>query len=381
MGPARLEMAHRSSNGPMVLTLCGDHHAMGRQHGEQVRAHRERIHEAVRARLAEADGHPRKDAHFQTLVRETRRVLQQYSSASAAFVRGQAEALDLEPDVLLRYALVSYVRDDLLTRAAHGAEACTTWAATGSATADGQAILAKNRDYGPEHLPLQTVSFIQPSDGYGYVSVGSAASPAVYCGGINEAGLAVADTHVTSRSIGPGLPDFVLMMEVLEHKRTVRGAVDYIRSVPRLGRNNLVLADAQGETAVFESGHTAFALFSTRRGALVNTNHRISPLLRKDVVDLEPPKVRGNSLRRYERVSKALEANDGAIDVDFAQDLMASHDPPLGSVCRHPLEGCESQTIAGCIFVPAERTLLFCHGLPCQGTYQTFDLNKGGDER
>lgn len=372
-------MAPRSTDGPTVLTLSGDHRAMGRQHGEQVRAHRDRIHEAVRARLAEVDEQPHNDVRFQSLVRQARRVMREQSPASAAFVHGQAEALDLEPEVLLRYALVSYLRDDLLTRAGAGEEACTTWAATGSATADGQAILAKNRDYRAEHLPLQTVSFIRPSAGYRYVSVGSAGSPAVYCAGINEVGLAVADTHVTSRSIGPGLPDFALMMEVLEHRQTVHGAVDYLRSVPRLGRNNLVMADAQGEVAVFESGHSAWAVFNTREGVLVNTNHRISPLLQRDVVDLDPPATRGNSLRRYERVSEALEARHGSIDVDYVRDLMASHEPPLGSICRHPMEGCESQTIASCIFLPAERTMLFCHGLPCQGTYEPFQPTQGGD--
>jgi len=375
-----MEIEHRPNEGPTLLTLGGDHRAMGRQHGEQVRRHRDAIRQAIHARLAEVDDHPQNGCRFRALERKTRQAVLSHSPATAAFVRGQADALALEPEVLLRYALVSYLRDDLLTRGTAGEEACTTWAATGCATVNGQPIMAKNRDYRAEHLPLQTVSLVQPSDGYRYISVGSAGSPAVYCAGLNEAGLAVADTHVTSRGIGPGLPDFALMMEVLEHQRTVQGAVDYLRAVPRLGRNNLILADAQGEAAVFESGHTAWALFSTREGMLVNTNHRISPLLRRDVVDLDPPAVRGNSLRRYERVSEALKAARGGIDVDFAYGLMARHDPPLGSVCRHPMEGCESQTIASCVFVPVDRVAYFCHGLPCQGTYQAFQPTKGGDE-
>jgi len=373
-------MERRSNDGPILLNLGGDHRAMGRQHGDQVREHQDAIREAIHARLAEVDEHPENDRRFQVLERETRRALLTHSPACAAFARGQAEALGLDPDVLLRYTLVSYLRDALLTRGAGGTQGCTTWAATPSATVDGRAILAKNRDYRAEHLPLQTVSLVQPSAGYRYMSVGSAGSPAVYCAGINEAGLAVADTHVTSRSIGPGLPDFALMMEVLEHRGTVSDALDYLRAVPRLGRNNLILADTRGEAAVFESGHGAYAVFSTSEDVLVNTNHRISPLLQRDVVDLDPPAVKGNSFHRYKRVSGALGEAFGSVDVGFAQALMTSHDPPLGSLCRHPMEGSKSQTIGSCIFVPAHRVMLFCHGLPCQGTYEAFQLSKGGDE-
>lgn len=369
---------NRTRDGPIKLTLQGDHYTMGRQHGAQVKALRPLIDEAIRARLDEIDRHG-SDARFETLVLETREALMAHCPAVVDLIRGQAESLDYAFEHLLRYDLVSYLRDDLLTRETAGAEACTTSASTGSATVDGLPILVKNRDYRLEHLPLQTVSTTEPVAGYRYVCVGSAGSPGVYCGGINEAGLAVADTHVSSTQIGAGLPDYALMMQLLEHQDTVSSAVDYLRSVPRLGRNHLILADAAGEVAVFESGHRSYGLFSTRDGTLVNTNHPVSPHLRRHFVDLSPPAVKGNTFRRYDKVWEALEAAHGKIDVAFAQGLMATHDGPLASVCRHPMEGCDSATISASIFLPADRTMLFCHGLPCQGTYESFVSRKGGD--
>lgn len=371
---------NRSTDGPIKLTLQGDHTAMGRQHGAQVKALRPLIDEAIKARLDEIDRHG-PDARFETLVLETQEALMTHCPAVIAFIRGQAESLGYEFEHLLRYDLVSYLQDDLLTREAARLEGCTTWAATGSATADGLPILAKNRDYRLEHLPLQIVSCIEPTAGYRYVCAGSAGSPGVYCGGINEAGLAIADTHVSSSQMGPGLPDYTLMMHVLENHDAVSSAVDYLRSVPRLGRNHMILADAQGEVAVFESGHGAYDLFSTRDGWLVNTNHPVGAHLRRHFVDLSPPAVKGNTFRRYERVSEALGAAYGEIDVAFAQRLMATHDGPLASVCRHPMEGCDSATIAACIFRPTDGTMLFCHGLPCQGTYESFSLLKEGESR
>lgn len=365
--------------GPKRLSLRGDHFTMGRQHGEQVKALSPLIDEAIEERLKEVEGRGY-DPLFESLVSETREALLTHSPATADLIRGQADALGYEFATLLRYDLASYLRDDYLTRDVVEDEECTTWAATGSATADGQAMMAKNRDSSAAHLRLQTVSIMAPARGHSYVCVGSAGSPAVYCGGINDAGLAVADTHVTSTGIGPGLPDFAMMMHILETFSTVSSAVDYLASVPRLGRNNLILADAQGEVAVFESGHRSSALYRTMDGSLVSTNHRVS-MLQTHFVDLSPAPLRGNTFRRYEKVTAALAEGHGAVDVEFAQALMATHDGPLASVCRHPREDFESATVAGCIFLPAERRMLFCHGLPCQGTYDSFPSSKGGHNR
>jgi isopenicillin-N N-acyltransferase-like protein len=356
-----------------TFTLQGDHYTMGWQHGSQVRRLRPLIAEAIEARFSqiEQDG---PDASFEALLRETHELLQEIDVPLLAMIQGQAEALEFEFNVLLRYDLVTYLRDDLITRKPPGSESCTTWAATGSATAEGQPILVKNRDYRLEHLPLQIVVHAIPDSGYRYVCSGSAGSPGVFCGGINQAGLAIADTHVCSTDIGPGLPDYALMMHILEAHDSVSSAVDYLRSVPRLGRNNLILADVRNHLAVFEIGHRSYGLFKTHDGALVNTNHFVSAELRDCFVDTHPPQTRGNSFQRCKKVSNELSAVWGQIDVPFAQRLMATHDGPLASICRHPIAGSDSATISTSIFLPAQRTMLFCYGLPCQGHYDGYAL-------
>jgi hypothetical protein len=210
-----------------------------------------------------------------------------------------------------------------------------------------------------------------PEAGYRYVCSGSAGSPGVFCAGINQAGLAVADTHVCSTDLGLGLPDYALMMHILEAHDSVSSALDYLRSVLRQGRNNLILADAQGHLAVFEIGNRNYGLFETHDGTLVSTNHFVSPELRDCFVDTNPPPKRGNSVHRYERVTRELADTLGQIDVPFAQRLMASHDTPI---CRHAVAGKDSATNSTSIFLPARRTMLFCHGLPCQGQYDEFVL-------
>lgn len=346
---------------------------MGRQHGFQVRGLRPLIVEAIEARFRQIEQYG-PDARFEALLRETHELLQDIDAPLLDMIRGQAEALDFEFDTLLRYDLVTYLLDYLVTRKPPSSEGCTTWAATGSATGGGQPILVKNRDNRLERLPLQIVIHATPEAGYRYVCSGSAGSSGVFCAGINQAGLAVADTHVCSTDLGPGLPDYSLMMHILEAHDSVSSALDYLRSVPRQGRNNLILADAQGHLAVFEIGHRRYGLFETHDGTLVNTNHFVSPELRDCFVDTSPPPKRGNSFHRYERVTRELDAAFGQIDAPFAQRLMASHDGPLASICRHAVAGKDSATISTSIFLPVQRTMLFCHGLPCQGQYDEFML-------
>ncbi|HUW12106.1 MAG TPA: hypothetical protein VM537_20430 [Anaerolineae bacterium] len=93
-------------------------------------------------------------------------------------------------------------------------------------------------------------------------------------------------------------------------------------------------------------------------------------------MDTTPPLKRGNSLHRYERVTRELNAASGHIDVPFARRLMATHGDPLTSICRHQLEDIDSATISASIFLPMRRMMLFCHGLPCQGQYVDFALWK-----
>ncbi len=363
-----------------TLTLQGDHHSMGRQHGRQVQKLRPQIAEAITARFQQIEQDD-PDAHFEALVHSTKEVIQETDSTLLAMVRGQAEALEFDFETLLRYGLVAYLRDDLVIRRVQGNEGCTTWATTGSATVDGHPILVKNRDYRLEQLPLQIVVRAEPEPGYPYLYVSSAGSPGVFSAGINQAGLAIADTHVYSSDLGPGLPDYALMMHILEVHDSVSSAIDYLRVVPRLGRNNLILADADGHLALFESGSSRYGLFEVSDGMLVNTNHFVSPEMRDCYVEIDPPEARGRTFRRYEEVTARLSAAHGQIDVPFAQQLMATHNGPLASICCHPEANSYMTTLSASIFLPAQRRLLFCHGLPCQGHYDQFPLGVEGRKR
>jgi hypothetical protein len=66
-----------------------------------------------------------------------------------------------------------------------------------------------------------------------------------------------------------------IAVHILEEHDTVRSALDYLNSVPRTGRNNLILADAGGDpssrasgqsVAVMELGYHHLAVVKARNG-------------------------------------------------------------------------------------------------------------------
>ncbi len=372
-------MNNPNPSAAQVIFLSGDHYQMGQQHGLQVAWLRRYIIEAIEARLAQIE-RDNPDAAFEALVEETRQVLRTADPATIDFIRGQADSLELEFDWLLHYNLVNFLRDALTTRRPSEANGgsigeCTTWAARSPATADGLPLLVKNRDYHLEHLPLQVVARAEPRNGYRYIYVTSAGNPGVFVAGLNEAGLAVADTHVPCPDVGPGMPTFALSMHILEEHRTVTSALNYLQLMPRLGRNNLILADAEGQMAVFENAHSRSSVLEAENSFVLATNHFNSLALQDCFVDTEPPSLRGNTFHRYQTVKEALTTTLGQVDLDFAKQLMASHAGSLASICRHPVPEANSSTISTIILLPVQRQIHFCHGQPCQAEYRVFDFS------
>ncbi len=351
---------------PLSLSLQGDHRDMGWQHGQQVLPLRGRVIEAMDARLRALG---RREGEEATL-RELEGAWQTIAPSTLAMLRGMAEALTLPFSRLFEYAVAAYLDD--LRRGAVSSEGCTVWAASGSATRDGSPILTKNRDYATTHLPLQALAYAVRRQGYRYVYVTSAGSPGVFSSGMNERGLAVADTHVPSRDIGPGLARYTLMMDLLEQQAGVESALAYLREAPQMGSGNLVLADAEGGLAICENGYHRHGLIRPVEDALVATNHFASAELRGAYVEGRGG-AHADSLARQEAVRAVLQAAHGGLDVEHAKALMARHAGQGPAICRHPAAE-ESGTISSVIYLPAERSFLFCHGFPCQGVYTSHSL-------
>lgn len=343
------------------LEVAGSHYEMGRAHARQVRALRPLILKAVAARQAELeplawDEGPR--------LRELAEFMAEHGRPTWEMMGGIADGLGLEWPLMQRYTFSSYLLDVHRTTSVLY-EGCTTFAASAPTTRDGAPLLAKNRDYRRDHIGLQTLTRARPGAGYRCVHLGSAGSPGVFSSGMNERGLAVADTHVVSRDLGPGLPRYALMLHLLERCPDVPAALDYLQSVTHMGGGTMVLADAEDRLAVCESGHGSSGYVVRDGGALVSTNHFTTPELRDQWFDLEPPELRGNSQTRRAYVEQALARAAGQVDAIWAQALLADHQDGLECLCRHERAESKAATILGVVFLPRSKQLRVGAGNPC----------------
>lgn len=373
-----------------TLQLNGPPYVIGWQHGQQVADRRARVAAVIDARLAELS---RLEADQPAALQPAVDALEALDAPLLEQLHGLAEGLAVDYDRLLRYTLSSYLKDRQRTQAidaqqAAPGEGCTTWAATAPVARAGLTVLAKNRDYLLDHILLQVVAHVQPAGGYRYTCIGSAGSPMVFSSGINEQGLVVADTHVLSRDLGPGVPRVSLMREILERHATTASALVYLHSVQHMGGGTLLLADRAGHLALCESGHRESGFVEALNGALASANHFVTEPLAMQWIEDEPELLVGNSAARRERVLAGLAGSVGQVDEAWAQALMAAHGSPLDAICRHALvldgespgPALDTSTISAAVFLPnglAGRDrpgLLLAAGQPCEAEWVEIEV-------
>jgi isopenicillin-N N-acyltransferase like protein len=146
------------------------------------------------------------------------------------------------------------------------AAACTGFAASGPATADGHTLLARNFDF--EADPLfdreKIVAYVVPAHGIPYLTVTFAGLTGV-TSGFNREGIGIA-VHAWSGgpTQGAGEPATLVAADVLERAATMAEAIRLIGAAPVFVSDIYLLADGKtGEVAAVEKTPRAFAV---RRG-------------------------------------------------------------------------------------------------------------------
>lgn len=350
-----------------VLYLQGDHYQMGLQHGKQVSDLRPLILASIGTRL---EGLARTGGLDTAALADVEHAWRENARTTMDMLKGIAEKLALPFEQLFQYTAASFLEDRLLGKTHR--DGCTVWAAARAATQDGAPMLVKNRDYFEGHIPMRAIAYAAPRHGYRYLYATSAGSPGVFSSGMNEHGLTVADTHVPSRDLGPGVARFSLMMELLEHHTNVPDALAFLRATTGMGAGNLILADAPGNLAVCENGFRQSGFIDAPDDYVVATNHFVTSVMREQ--NVLPNHTRPSYDETHNRQATArtlLQHARGALDLQEAKRLASFHGAT--ALCRHRPQN-DSDTISAAIYLPARRQLHFCNGWPCQGSYETYRL-------
>lgn len=340
----------------LSLTLSGTPREMGEQHAAQVAHVRDRIRVALEAFLGGVD---LSDPTVRRTVEVAGRYLDSHAPRTWETYRATSRGLDFDWMQMQAYALRSYLA------AVSAPEGCTVLADGRGAGHGTGPVLAKTRDYHVEHGGIQVLVHARPTNGPGYLFLGSAGSPGVFSSGINEHGLAVADTHVPSHDLGVGLPRYALMQALLERCADVDAGVAFLEDVTHMGGGTLALVDAGGDVAVCESTHRGPRIRRPPKRWAVSTNHFVASELAADWS--------GSAAERestHGRAAHASAALDGltVTTTEEATRLLAGH-AGEASLCRHGGEGDHSTTILGVVFRPADRSALVAVGNPCRSSW------------
>jgi isopenicillin-N N-acyltransferase like protein len=220
--------------------------------------------------------------------------------------------------------------------------ACTLWAAAGTAAKGGGTLVAKNRDWAPDHR--QELAILRPEQGYRALvlkAIGGA-EPGIKAG-VNEKGLVI--VSATAGQVTAGWRKAVRQKkELMRHLLTTCAGVDeLLMKLDLLRRPVFYLAGDRNEIALIEVAPDGRrSLRRLEAGTLHHTNHYCA----LDGPDLQR-KPDAGSTRRYDRMAALLK--DPAAPFTLEDFIRFSEDPvggPDASIWRTGSGPARKRTLA-----------------------------------
>jgi hypothetical protein len=327
----------------LLVTLEGDAFARGRGQAEACPEMADAVRDAIRGRLAQA---PARDARMARFLAAQREATARLAPEAEAEIAGIAEGFGLAADEVFTFLHLGCLAD--LAAMPADSDGCSAFSSGG--------VVAKNRDFRPEHKALQRV-FLHRDPAWGgraVLCLGSLGAPGAWSSGMNSDGFALADTQIATADHGPGILRYFLMTRLLARCTSVDQALAEIAALPHAGGGSLVLGDASGAAAAVELRHRRV---DVARGAWVaRTNHYTAAP--------DPLAPVAHSAGRLEVLRAALTA-DPACD---PRALLATHAP--AALCRHPPD--PSPTLAGAVWDCRDRSAWIADGPPCSSRWVRF---------
>ncbi len=252
-------------------------------------------------------------------------------------------------------------------KAAGGAPQCSSFAAWGSATQNGEMIIGRNTDY-----PLNgcydicpTVVYYEPTDGSNrYMTITSAGFHIAGVCGMNEHGLFVGVHSVPASTVSEmGIPAFLAGQEVLRRASTVQEAAALLDKVrPAAGWNYHIVSARERQASTFELCSGAVARRSGQGDVHITTNHWTQPaMLPHQLTTISV--FTEDSSSRAERIRTLIDAAGGSLDAAGAAAILGDTiDPGSGKARCFPNVVAATHTVSSSIWCPDSQTVYVAVG-------------------
>lgn len=254
-----------------IIDLQGTPKEMARQHGE---ACYDSAREMIQARCDLALKRGREKQADLTMARclqtaeDHLGAHEDYSPAVYAEFVELADALDVGPQVLLiGNGYTDYI--DVL-RGELEDEGCTSFIATGAATADGFTYVGQTWDMNAFAEPHMRVFRRAPEDGPGWVTLTTAGCLSLI--GLSEAQIAIGNTNVRPRDARPGVMYLAMIHAALRSPdyASARAAIEWAE---RASGHYYYVASISGSVTGIETTATRHTALPIHDGLLVHANH------------------------------------------------------------------------------------------------------------
>ncbi len=244
--------------------------------------------------------------------------------------------------------------------------ACTAFALTRTATADGKTLAGQNQDLEAEYADVAILLRVKPDDGRPRALMFTFAGQLGYAG-MNGHGVAHFANALYGFTWRLGLPHYPLKRLILE-QRTAEDCVALLARNRTCSAANVLLCDGQGRIGSVEVRPEGIArLRDTHPDACLHTNHYLAPAFAGHESGFLP-----DSCPRLDRIRVLVRENWGAITVDTIKRILADHDNDPGGICRHGAVGMHS--ISGYIAEPEKLLLHVRRGHGCLGAWTAYEV-------
>lgn len=257
---------------------------------------------------------------------------------------------------------------------------CSSFAAWGNKTEDGQLLIGRNLDFyaGDDFAKNKIVAFVNPTEGYKFMSVTWPGMIGVVSG-MNEHGLTV--TINAGKSKIPWIaktPISILNREILQYATNIEEAIAIAKKRQVFVSESIFVGSAKDKKAVtIEVSPKNFGVYEVANtNQLICTNHFQSDAYAEDKNNLKAI-AESHSQYRYERLEELIGATE-KLNVQDAVDILRNkeglHDKAIG----YGNEKALNQLLAhhGIVFKPEERQVWVSSNPYQLGAFVAYDLDE-----
>ena len=350
-----------------VIEVSGSHYEMGFQYGAACPEIRKMLDG-----VCQMFGGPEKArAIIQKYVPMYLPAVEKYAPEIVEEMKGIAAGANVElEDILLLNIMYEISASSVMG-------GCTSFAAAGEATANGEVIAGQNFDAIDRGEESMIMLKMKPVQGPRILSVTPAGSLGLF--GFNSASISMNLNLLKNKdSLTPtgGVPTHIILRKILMCEN-IGQVIATIGSAEGRAAKNYLVTDEQGDIIDVETTTNDLDIQYPERGIITHTNHFKADRFKSD--DLAYLVVPDAYLRSY-RMFQLMERYHGKLTVDILKQLLQDHNNYPNAICRHgdlkaPLKmGRLTKTLISIIICPKEQKAYISVGNPCENEYVEYQL-------